>query len=98
MLSVQKVATPATAATVAVPERAPPAGFVPIATVTSPVKPGTGLPAASLVVTRRAGGTAALAVAPLGRSVKPSWVAEPGVIVKEALVAPARPVAVAESL
>src|SRR5438552_11401350 len=35
----EKVAIPAVAATVRVPESAPPAGFVPIATVTLPVNP-----------------------------------------------------------
>ncbi len=95
MLSVEKVATPATAATVAVPERAPPAGFVPIATVTSPVKPGTGFPPASNAVSRTAGAIAAPAVVVPGCTVKASRVAAPTVMVKGALVAPVSPLATA---
>src|SRR5512144_292090 len=51
MLRVLKDATPATAATVVVPDRVPVPGLVPMETVTSPVKPGTGFPTASCAVT-----------------------------------------------
>src|SRR5438034_1079389 len=98
MLSVEKVATPATAAAVAVPERAPPAGFVPIATVTAPLKPGTGFPRASRAVTCTAGVMAAPAVVLLGCVVKASWAADPGVTAKAALVVPERLPAVADSV
>src|SRR5439155_19059 len=98
MLSVEKVATPATAATVAVPERAPPAGFVPIATVTAPLKPGTGFPPASNAVSRTAGAIAAPAVVLPGCTVKAGWAAAPGVTAKAALVVPDRLPAVAESV
>ena len=47
----EKVATPATAATVAVPPSVAPPGFAPIARVTFPAKPGVGLPLASSAVT-----------------------------------------------
>src|SRR5947199_271951 len=82
MLSVEKVATPATAATVAVPERAPAAGFVPIATVTAPLKPGTGFPPASNAVSRTAGAIAAPAVVLAGCTVKASRVAGAPVMAK----------------
>src|SRR5438094_9396871 len=93
MLSVEKVATPATAATVAVPERAPPAGFVPIATVTAPLKPGTGFPPASNAVSRTAGAIAAPAVVLPGCTVKTSRVAGALVMSNGALVVPAGPAA-----
>src|SRR3989442_16009354 len=95
MLSVEKVATPATAATVAGRERAPPAGFVPTAPVTSPVKPGRGFPAASDAVSRPAGAIVAPAVVVPGCTVKASRVAAPTVMVKGALVAPVSPLAAA---
>src|SRR2546425_796705 len=98
MLSAEKVGSPATAARDAGPSRGPPAGFVPMVTATAPLKPGTVFPRASRAVTCTAGVMAASAVVLLGCVVKPSWAAEPAVIVKEELVVPARPVAVAESL
>src|SRR5438093_1002543 len=98
MLSVEKVATPATAATVAVPERAPAAGFVPIATVTAPVKPGTVFPRASRAVTCTAGVMAAPAGVLLGCVVKASWATAAGVMAKAALVVPERLPAVADSV
>src|SRR5437762_10526563 len=55
MLRVENVATPATAATVVVPARAPPPGFVPIAAVTLPLNPVAVLPCASWTVTCTAG-------------------------------------------
>src|SRR5438034_80552 len=98
MLSVEKVATPATAATVAVPESAPPAGLVPIATVTSPGRPGTGVRPASNAVSRTAGAMAAPAVVVPGCVVKASRAADPGVTAKAALVVPERLPAVADSV
>src|SRR2546422_3422980 len=95
MLSVERVARPGTAETVAGRGRAPPAGFVPIATVTSPVKPGTGLPGASDAVSRTAGAIVAPAVVVPGCTVKASRVAAPTVMVKGALVAPVSPLAAA---
>src|SRR5260370_1263410 len=51
MLSPGNVATPATAATVVVPERVPLPGFAPSATVTFPVKPVAVFPCPSSAVT-----------------------------------------------
>src|SRR5438034_759581 len=59
MLSPEKVATPATAATVLVPDKVPVLGLVPIATVTLPVNPLAVLPLASWAVTWTAGVIAA---------------------------------------
>src|SRR5207247_7026762 len=50
-----KVATPLTADTVALPESVLPAGLLPSATVTLPVKLGTTLPSASCAATFTAG-------------------------------------------
>src|SRR5947199_8698061 len=55
MLSPGNVTTPATAATVVVPERVPPPGFTPSATVTLPVKPVAVFPCPSSAVTCTAG-------------------------------------------
>src|SRR5207249_11255384 len=55
MLNVENVATPLTAFTLVVPERVPPLGFVPIATVIRPVYPVTVFPDASRAVTRTDG-------------------------------------------
>src|SRR5439155_1172320 len=64
MLSVAKLATPLTAATVFVPAKVPPLGLVPpSATVTWPVKVGTVFPEASWAVTSTAGAMAGPAVA-----------------------------------
>src|SRR5947208_15212702 len=63
MLSVAKLATPLTAATVVVPASVPPAGLVPpSATVTLPEKLGTVFPAASCAATCTAGVSVAPAV------------------------------------
>jgi len=51
MLRPEKVATPFTAVTVLVPESVPPPGFAPNATVMSPLKVETRLPALSCAVT-----------------------------------------------
>src|SRR3989442_12059489 len=105
MLRSLKVATPATAATVVVPERDPPRGLCSIATVTLPENVSTAFPSASRATT----GTAGVMVAPavghgaLGSpgircGVKVTRVGAPALMVKKALVAPARPVAVADRL
>src|SRR5213596_966257 len=98
MLREEKVATPATAANVLVPDRVSPAGLVAIAMVTLRAKPVAVLPHASSAVTRTAGLIVPPAVAVLGCTVNTSWVADPGVMPKAALVAPDSPLAVAESV
>ena len=87
------MATPPIAASVVVPASVPPAGFVPIATVTLLWNPVAVLPSASRAVTRTAGAMVPFAAAVLGCTVNTRWVAGPDVIVKAALVAPDRPVA-----
>src|SRR2546422_926941 len=98
MPSEEKVATPPIAASVVVPDSVPPAGFVPIATVTLPVNPGTVLLMASSAATSTGGATCAPAVAVVGCMVKASCVAAPGSMSNGALVAPPSPVAVADSV
>src|SRR6476620_621760 len=63
---VEKVATPATAATVVVPSSVPPPGFVPMASVTFPVKDLSLLPNPSRAVTLTAGMIPAPALAVVG--------------------------------
>ncbi len=98
MLKVEKLATPAVAATPAVPDSVPLLGFVPIATVTVPVNPVAMLPWASWAVTWTAGVMAAPAVVVVGWTEKRSCVAVPGVMAKAVLVALAGPVAEAVSV
>src|SRR5881396_2655178 len=98
MMREANVATPATAANVLGPDRVPPAGLVAIATVTLRAKPVAVLPHASSAVTRTTGLIVPPAVAVPGCTVNTSRVADPGVIPKAALVVPARPLAVAESV
>src|SRR5438093_1479872 len=86
MLSPEKVATPATAATVLVPDKVPVLGFVPIATVMFPVNPVAVLPLPSWAVTWTAGVIAAPATVLLGSTLKTSAVAVPAVILSAALV------------
>src|SRR5439155_25571277 len=93
-----KVATPPTAVIVVVPDKVPPAGFAPIATVTAPVKPGTVFPRASRAVTCTAGVMAAPAGVLLGCVVKASWATAAGVMAKAALVVPERLPAGADSV
>src|SRR2546422_48859 len=95
MLRVEKVATPATAAMVWVPERVPPAGFVPIATVTLPVKPGTRLSIASRAGSCTAGAIVVPAATGLGCTGKEGRTGARAVRVTAALVAPESPPAVA---
>src|SRR5437667_11882992 len=90
MLRVENVATPLAAATVVVPAKAPPPGFVPIAAVTLPLNPVAVLPCASWTVTCTAGVIVAPAVVLVGCTVNPSWLAGPGVMVNVAGVAPRR--------
>src|SRR5438093_7380489 len=97
MLRVGKTATPPTAATVVVPDRLPPAGLLPIATVTLPAKPSALLPRLSRAVTSSWGVMAVPAVAGLGCTVKASWIADPGMMPKGALVS-VSPAAVAASV
>src|SRR5437763_4671226 len=89
-----KLATPAEAATVAVPASVPLAGFVPIATVTFPVNPVAVFPCASCAVTCTAGVIAAPAGVLLGCTENTSCVAVPAVMLNAALVALPAPVAV----
>src|SRR2546428_13733841 len=77
-----KVATPLTAATLVLPESVPPAGLLPSATVTVPVKLGTALPSASCAATFTAGAIWWLAVAATGWTVKARCVAGPGAMLK----------------
>src|SRR2546428_4585661 len=96
MLSPAKVATPATAATVLVPDKVPALGFVPIATVMFPVNPVAVLPLASWAVTSTAGVIAAPAVVVLGSTVNISCVAVPAAMLNAALIVLPAPVAVSE--
>src|SRR5437762_14263458 len=102
MLESLKVATPATAATVVVPEREPPPGLCSIATVTLPVNVSTAFPSASRATTGTGGAMVAPAVGHgavgspgIRCGVKVTWVGAPALTVQKELVAPARPVAVA---
>src|SRR2546423_13794897 len=97
MLSPEKVATPATAAWVWVPERAPLLGFVPIATVMFPVNPVAVLPLASWAVIWTAGVIAAPATVLVGSTLKTSGVAVPAVVLNAGLVVLPAPVAVRRS-
>src|SRR6266566_4016808 len=97
MLSPANVATPATAATEAVPESVPPLGFAPVATVTVPVNAVAVFPWASRAVTCTAGVIAVPATVLVGWTVNTSWAAVPGVTLKPALVAGLGPVAAAVS-
>src|SRR5437773_2169443 len=98
MLRVENVATPADAATVAVPDNVPPPGFASIATWTLPLKAGSVLPSASSAVTWTAGVIAAPAGTALGCTVKTTCVAAPAATVNGLLATPAKPVAVAASV
>src|SRR3989441_8989974 len=84
------VATPFTAATVVVPPSVLPPGLLPSATVTLPVKLGTGFPAGSSAVICTAGLIAAPATVFDGCTVNASRVAVPGVISNAVLVTGAR--------
>ena len=89
------MATPATAAMMRVPESVPPAGFVPIATVTLPVKLDARLSMASRAVSSTPGAIVVPAATELGCTVKESRTGRPAVMANAVLVAPERPSAVA---
>src|SRR5437773_633282 len=86
MLRPGNVATPATAATVLVPDKVPVLGLVPIATVTLPVNPVAVLPLASWAVTWTAGVIAAPATVFVGSTLKTRAEAAAGVMLNAALV------------
>src|ERR1043165_7737894 len=88
MDSLENVATPLTAATVAVPDSVPPPGLVPMATVMFAVELVTVFPNASCTVTRTAGLSATPAVALGGWTEKASRFAAAGLMVNPAEVAP----------
>src|SRR5437016_13139385 len=98
MLNPEKVATPATAATVFFPDRFPSLGFVPIATVMFPVNPLAVLPPASWAVTSTAGVIAVAAVVVLGCTENTSCVAVPAVMLNAALIPLPGPGALAASV
>src|SRR5439155_1420234 len=98
MLSPEKVATPATAATVFVPDKVPVLGLVPIATVMFPVNPVAVLPLPSWAVTWTAGVITAPATAFVGSTLNKSVVAIPAVMLNAVLVVLPAPVAVRVSL
>ena len=80
MDSVLNVATPATAATVAVPHKLPPPGFIPIPTVTRDVSVVTVFPLASCTSTLTGGLIFAPATVLAGCGPKASWVAGPATV------------------
>ena len=88
MESVEKLASPAVAATVAVPDNVPLPGLVPIATVMLAVELVTVLPNESCTATCNAGAIAAPAVAFVGCTAKANWEAAAGVMLNALLVAP----------
>src|SRR5437762_13160281 len=95
MLSVAKLATPLTAATVVVPASTPPAGLVQIGRAASRHgELGTVVPAASCAATCTAGVSVVPAGAFAGCPVHTRWVAAPGVMPNGVLVAAVRPVGV----
>src|SRR6266566_5112755 len=80
------VATPPDAAWVAVPDKAPPAGLVPMASVTFPVKPVAVFPFASWAVTSIAGVMVAPATVFVGCTVNTSVAALPAVMLHAVIV------------
>src|SRR2546427_65753 len=98
MLSPGSVATPATAATVVVPERVPLPGCAPSAPVPLPVPPAGVSARPSSAVTCTAGVMDAPAAVLLGCVVNASCVAVPGATVNVALVTLETPVALAASV
>src|SRR2546421_704318 len=86
MLNLGKVASPATAATVLVPDKVPVPGFVPIATVMFPVNPVAVLPLPSWAVIWTAGEIAAPATVFVGSTMKTSALAAAGVMLNAVLV------------
>src|SRR5438552_18863966 len=98
MLRVENVATPATAATVAVPDRVPSPGLVPSAAVTLPLNPVAVLPCASWTVTCTAGVIVAPAVVLVGCTLNTSRLDVPAAAVNAALAPELRPVAAGVSV
>src|SRR5206468_620885 len=90
MLTPGNVATPATAATVVVPERVPLPGFAPSATVTLLVQPVAVFPCPSSALTCTAGVIPAPATVLLGWTLKLSCVAAPAVMLNGVEVVPLR--------
>src|SRR6185295_9299127 len=84
----ENVATPDDAATVVVPDSAPPPGLVPIATVMLAPELVTVLPNASCTVTCTAGEIATPAVAFVGWTPNASLLAAAGLMLNPAEVAP----------
>src|SRR5262245_53957023 len=95
MERLEKVATPATAVAVVVPDSVPPPGLLPRATVTLAVELVTVFPNASCTATCTAGLIAAPAVAFAGCTVKASLEAAAGLMLNAAEVAPVSPPEVA---
>src|SRR5213075_1899429 len=95
---VEKVATPALAATVVVPESAPPPGLVPMATVMLALELVTVFPNASCTATCTAGLIAAPATAFVGCTAKASREAAAGVMLNADEIAPVSPPEVAVSV
>src|SRR2546426_11967530 len=85
MLRFANVATPETAAAVAVPESVPPPALGPSVTFTLPAKPVATLPSASWAVTCTAGVNAAPAVALVGCTLKTSALGAPAMKLNAAL-------------
>src|SRR5260221_559665 len=84
----EKLATPATAATVGVPERGPPPGLVPMATVMLAVELVTVLPFFLMMGRRPAGALVPSATVLVAWTVKASLEAAAGLMLKPPLVAP----------
>src|SRR5712692_7241154 len=85
MLRLENVATPATAANEACPDKVPPLGFAPITKVIVPVNPLDTLPSASRAVTLTGGAITAPAAVALGCTVNVSCVAGPPVMLNALL-------------
>src|SRR5687767_15881204 len=86
----EKLATPALADTVVVPDSVPPPGLVPMATVVLAVELVTVFPNASCTVTCTAGAIATPAVAFVGWAVKATCEAAATLMLKAELPAPVR--------
>src|SRR5206468_2975217 len=86
MLNPEKVATPATAATVLVPDKVPVLGFVPIARAVVRLDGDDGLPLPSWAVIWTAGVIAAPATVLVGSTLKTRAVAVAAVMLNAALV------------
>src|SRR5689334_16622386 len=83
----ENVATPFTAAVLAVPDSVPPPGLLPMATVTVAEEVSTVLPKASCTATRTAGAMATPATALVGCTVNATFCAAAAEMLKAAEVA-----------